>query len=47
MARKLGQHRMASTYNKGKKPLSTLQHEQPVEGQSLEMATGNCFGVSI
>ena len=30
MALKLRQHRMASTYNKRKKPLSTLQHGQPV-----------------
>ena len=30
MARKLRQHRMALTYDKGKKPLSTLQHGQPV-----------------
>ena len=29
MARKLRQHRMASTYDKGKKPLSTLKHGQP------------------
>ena len=30
MARKLRQHRMASTYDKSKNPLSTLQHGQPV-----------------
>ena len=36
MARKLGQHRMASTYNKGKKPLLTLQHGQPVMAKQLK-----------